>query len=107
LTRPADGSVVITEMELTPDREMLFATWAIIQSSLPPAYHRTQEYEYEIDGDVPIRLEVWKKNATTRRSKSKVITLNEGVRAMMTPILERVQKLLQRDPHDIYPDAMD
>ena len=75
---------------LTPDRQMLLATWAIIQHSLPPPYHRSQEYEYELDGCVPIRLQVWKKDSA---ASPKMITLSARARAMMTPILEQVQAL--------------
>ena len=85
---------------LTPSNQMQLATWAIIRHSLPLPYHFSKEFEYQLDGGVPVRLQVWKKDSTTSHSESKIITLPARARAVMTPILEEVQALLRMQNMD-------
>jgi hypothetical protein len=73
----------------SPGDLFIGATWALIRATLPKEYFRTEEYEYTIEHNIPISIEVWKKGAS-RDTKPKVIILNNRDKSILTPVIQRL-----------------
>ena len=66
------------------------ATNALIRAALPTPYHHTREFEYTLDKDIPISIEVWKRSDSHRYAAPRVVILNENEVAVIEPIIRRL-----------------
>ena len=77
-------------MPLTPSDMFVAATNALIRAALPTPYHHTTEFEYTIDKQVPVSIEVWKRSDSHRYAAPRVVVLNETEIAVIEPIIKRL-----------------